>query len=168
MRVIIIHGRRVAAPTWLRLLLMISVLQIANAKISASGNYKELGMNEMKTYRWPWPRIPAVKTQQQLLKLFLASFREFWGNLKIALTRLDRSYSPSIKKCLNHESISSWLLQIKFKHLQIAWSLLKRQVRTRSAQIVHFCGKKSLRIQQTHLDSSEKFTCSEKLWINWS
>jgi exodeoxyribonuclease VII large subunit len=92
------------------------------------------------------------KTPTAVAEFILASFREFEENLKLSLTRLDRSTRLQLK---NAESrINQIGLQIKSSTTN-SLKLAQEQVRTRSAQI-HFAGKNLVRVQQTSLDSSEK------------
>lgn len=92
------------------------------------------------------------KTPTAVAEFILASFREFEENLKLSLTRLDRSTRLHLK---NEESrVNQMGLQIKSTTTN-SLKLAHEQVRTRSSQI-HSAGKNILRTQQSNLVNSEK------------
>jgi exodeoxyribonuclease VII large subunit len=92
------------------------------------------------------------KTPTAVAEFILASFREFEENLKLVLTRLDRSTRLQLQ---NAESrITQVGLQIKSSTTN-SLKLAQEQVRTRSTQI-HFAGKNIIRVEQTALESSGK------------
>lgn len=92
------------------------------------------------------------KTPTAVAEFILASFRELEENLKLALTRLDRSTRLQLK---NAESrINQVGLQIKSSTAN-SLKLAYEQVRTRSAQI-HFASKNLVKVQHSSLDNSER------------
>jgi exodeoxyribonuclease VII large subunit len=92
------------------------------------------------------------KTPTAVAEFILSSFREFEENLKLILTRLDRSTRLQLKNA--DSRINQIGLQIKGNTIN-SLKLAQEQIKTRSAQI-HFAGKNLVRVEQTALDHKQK------------